>query len=126
MGRPAGARPVALPAGATGGRPAVATLAAAARGSTKREDKDSLTIASRAAFRRLGCRREDKDSTTFLVFPRSTTRPAGGMWRIGKIRNGPFLILPIRTTPPRGPRGSGGRGERGAPCPPSRGRRSGG
>jgi len=35
---------------------AAATPAAPARGSTKREDKDSLTVASRTAARRLGCR----------------------------------------------------------------------
>ncbi len=63
MGRPAGARPAA------------ATPAAAARGSAKREDKDSLTVASPPAVRRLGCRGEDKDPPTFLIFPRSTTPP---------------------------------------------------
>ena len=32
---------------------------------------------------------------------------------IGKIRKGPFLILPIRTTPPGAPLDPGGRGARG-------------
>ena len=48
------------------------------------------------------------------LFPYSLAKlPApGGMSRIGKIRKGPFLILPMRTTPPSGPRGPGGRGAR--------------
>ena len=54
---------------------AAATPSAAARGSAKREDKDSLTVGSRTAVRRLGCRREDKDSPGFLIFPHSTTPP---------------------------------------------------
>jgi len=62
------ARPAAAPA-------AAATPAAAARGSTKREDKDSLTVAPRTAVRRLACRGEDKDSPTFLIFPHTTTPP---------------------------------------------------
>ena len=50
---------------------------------------------------------EDEDPPTLPQFPRRATRP-GGMSRIGKIRKGPFLILPIRTTPPGGSRGPGG------------------
>jgi len=83
--------------------------AAPARGSAKGEDKDSLTVASPTAVRRLAGEGEDKDPPAFLIFPRSTARP-GGMSRIGKIRKGPFLILPIRTIPPGGSRYPGGRG----------------
>jgi len=43
--------------------------------------------------------------------PRRLRRP-GGMSQIGKIRKGPFLILPICTTPPGG--ACGGRGGHGA------------
>ena len=57
---------------ATGGRAAAATPAAPARGSTKREDKDSLTVGSRTAVRRLARRGEDKDSPAFLIFPRGS------------------------------------------------------
>ena len=53
------------------GRAAAATPAAPARGSTKREDKDSLTVGSRTAVRRLGYRGEDRNSPEFLIFPRS-------------------------------------------------------
>ena len=120
MGRPAGAQPAALPAGAR------AAPAAPARGSRKREDKDSLTVGSRTALRRLARRGEDKDSPEFLIFPHSSTRRRGGMSRIGKIRKGPFLILPICTTPPADPaapaaaaREVHGCGRRRAPCPPS-------
>ena len=74
MGRPAGA-----PAGAAtpAGAPAAARAAAAApttpaRGSAKREDKDSLTVGSHTAVRRLARRREDKDSPEFLIFPHPT------------------------------------------------------
>jgi len=67
--------PVPRRARPAGARAAAATPAAAARGSTKREDKDSLTVASPAAIRRLARRREDKDSPTSLIFPRSTTPP---------------------------------------------------
>jgi len=49
--------------------------AGAAGGSTRREDKDSLTVGSRTAVRRLARRREDKDSPEFLIFPHSTTPP---------------------------------------------------
>ena len=58
-----------------GGWAAAATPAAPARGSTKREDKDSLTVASRTAVRRLARREEDNDLREFLIFPRSTTPP---------------------------------------------------
>ena len=94
--------------GRAGGRDDPATPA---RGSTKREDKDSLTAGSRTALRRLARRREDKDSPEFLIFPHSSTR-RGGMSRIGKIRKGPFLIVPICTTPPGGSRDPGSRGPR--------------
>ena len=56
-------------------RAAAAPPAAPARGSTKREDKDSLTVASPAAIRRLGVRGEDKDSPEYLIFPHRTTPP---------------------------------------------------
>jgi len=56
-------------------RAAATTPAAPARGSTKREDKDSLTVGSRTAFRRLARRGEDRDSPTFLIFPHRTTPP---------------------------------------------------
>ena len=55
------------------------------------------------------------DAPTLLVFPHTTTRRPGGMSRIGKIRKGPFLILPMCTTPPGGSRGLGGRGARSPP-----------
>ncbi len=61
-----------------GRRAAAATPAAAARGSTKGEDKDSLTVGSPAAVRRLDCRGEDKDPPEFPIFPQSTTPPAAG------------------------------------------------
>ena len=54
-------------------RAAAATAAAPARGSAKREDKDSLTVGSRTAVRRLAGEGEDKDRPEFLVFPQSTT-----------------------------------------------------
>ena len=95
MGRPAGARPAELPAGAPGGRAGGrGDPAAPARGSTKREDKDSLTVGSHAAVRRLARRREAKDSPEFLIFPHSTTPPR----RLPRLR----------------------RPRRAAPCPPSR------
>jgi len=60
-------------------RPAAAAAAAAAaapaRGSTKREDKDSLTVGPRTAVRRLARRGEDKDLPGFLIFPHSSTPP---------------------------------------------------
>jgi len=62
-----------------GGRAAAATPA---RGSTKREDKDSLTVGSRTAFRRLGCRGEDKDLPEFLIFPRRAVSADGAAARI--------------------------------------------
>ena len=60
-----------------GARAAAPTPAAAARGSTKREDKDSLTVGSLPAVRRLARRGEDKDRPEFLIFPRSTPRRGG-------------------------------------------------
>jgi len=63
--------------GARRGRPpgAPAAPATPARGSAKREDKDSLTVGPRTAVRRLARRGEDKDSPEFLIFPHTTTPP---------------------------------------------------
>jgi len=60
-------------AGAPGAR--AGGPAARARGSTRREDKESLTVGSRTALRRLARRGEDKDSPEFLIYPHSTTPP---------------------------------------------------
>jgi len=100
------ARPAAATAPAAPAAPAAA--AAPARGSTKREDKDSLTVGSRTAVRRLARRREDKDSPTFLIFPHSTTPP----------RRLPRLRRPA--APAAAPTAAAAGGGRGAPCPPSR------
>ena len=89
-----GTQPAARPAGP---RTSPAAPAARARGSMKREDKDSLTVGSLTALRRLARRREDKNSLSSLT------------------------VLPRRG----GSHGGGGRGACGAPCPPSRGRRCG-
>jgi len=61
--------------GARAGAAGAAAPAAPAQGSTKREDKDSLTVGSRTAVRRLARRGEDKDSPGFLIFPHTATPP---------------------------------------------------
>ena len=71
MGRPAGAQPAALPAGA-------------ARGSAQGEDKDPPTFRSRTAVRRLGCRGEDKDPLSSLAVPtRGGSRGCGASGACG-------------------------------------------
>ena len=91
-------------------RPAGA--AAPARGSTKREDKDSLTVGSRTAVRRLGCRGEDKDSPEFLIFPRSTTRRPGGRGaRSPRVRRAPRAMSAFSPLiDPEAERATGGMG----------------
>ena len=76
-------------------RAAPAAPAAPARGSTRREDKDSLTVGPRKAVRRLGSRREDKDSLT--VGPPAALRRLA---RRGEDKDSPeFPIFPHSTTP---------------------------
>ncbi len=87
------------PAGSAGGRGGRGDPTVPARSSTRREDADFLTVASRTAVRRLGCRGEDKDPPAFLVFPRSTTRPGGSggraaCRRVGRWRGGVSTCRP--------------------------------
>jgi len=87
------------------GRPAAP--AAPARGSTKREDKDSLTVGSLTAIRRLGSRREDKDSPEFLIFPHSTTPPRR-LPRLPRLRRAMSAFSPL--VDPEAQRATGGKG----------------
>jgi len=81
-----------------------------ARGSTKREDKDSLIVGSRTAVRRLGCRGEDKDSPGFLIFPHSTTPPRRlpRPPRLRRVRRAVSAFSPL--VDPQAERATGGRG----------------
>ncbi|GEM_PF-5967743 len=88
MGRPASAERAA--------RAAAAAPATRARGSAKREDKDSLTVASPAVSRRLAGEGEDRDPAAFLIFPPSTTpraAHAGGSGGSGGASRFDLLIL---------------------------------
>ena len=78
----------------------------------KREDKDSLTVASRTAVRRLDRRGEDKDLPTLLIFPYSTTPPPRLPWlrRLRRVWRAMSAFSPLVDPDPEAERATGRKG----------------